>query len=246
MVYKNFVIVSLPRTGTTMLCIALNKLSGFNVYGEILVNKSNHMVIKKHPQEAIEEFRQKNKPKNFYSFLSKKYNFTDNEYPLKKIINSDINDYLNSIYAEEGNVGFKLLHPHIERLPYVISYIKNNDIKVIHLYRENGLKQIISALTNIYMHEYNGKKKMELNEKVIDKLPEKLKINEEKDKRISELFSKSKNYIKMSYEDMTYDNNAEMINVSKISDILEIPSKIKSYTKKYGPKEIKDRIVNII
>jgi len=242
---KNFVIVSLPRTGTTMLCIALDYLEGFNVYGEILVHKANHMVIKKHPQKAIEKLRQKNKPKNLYSFLSKKYNFKGNEYPLKDVKKKDIYEYLDDIYSENGIVGFKLLYPHFDRLPYVISYIKDRNLAVIHLYREDGLKQIISALTNVHMHKYDGKKKMELNDLTISKFKKDLKDNYIKNEKIKDLFSSMKNYLSMSYEDMTNDDHTDLVNVSKINNFFNIPPFIKSYTKKYGPKEIKDRISNL-
>jgi len=238
----NFVIVSLPRTGTTMLCIALNNLDGFNVYGEILTNKMNHMIIKTHPQKSIEDFRQKNRPKNLYNFLSKKYNFTGTEYPLKNITKKDIYEYLDGIYEEDGIVGFKLLHPHIKRLPQVVNYINDRKIKVVHLYREDREKQIISAYTNQFMHKHDGKKKMELGENQIKQIDQKIINNKNKDKEIESLFSNS---IKLSYEDMTNDVNAEIINTKNISNFLNIPDKIKSYTKKYGPSEIKDRVKNL-
>ena len=241
---KNFVIVSLPRTGTTMLCIALDRLKGFNVYGEILVNRAFHMVIKTHPQEAIEALRQKNQPKNLYQFLSKRYNFTDKEFPLRRITNGDIDDYLDGIFSEAGNVGFKLLYPHMDRTPHVISYIRNRDLRIVHLYREDHLKQVISAFTNQHMHKHDGKKKMVLSDAEIKAIPNMIKDIQDKDKRLQDLFSGHNRYAKISYEDMTSDSDSDVINTGSISSLLDIPKVISSYTKKYGPTDIKDRIEN--
>ena len=61
--------------------------------------------------------------------------------------NKLIYDFLSELYSENHNaeaVGFKVNYSQINRYSAMISWVKQNDVKIIHLVRNNLLKRLVS------------------------------------------------------------------------------------------------------
>ncbi len=78
-------------------------------------------------------------------------------------------DFLNNFYCSSGTfeaVGFKLMYSHTSFIPYkfpmVLSYVKENNIAVIHLTRQNILKTYISRLNAQKTRIYHSKEQVKV------------------------------------------------------------------------------------
>lgn len=218
----NFVIISLPRCGTSMLVNAMNSLDNFNVYGELFASTGKDREIKfKHPQKIQEKMVRRRISEGFVRH---------------KAHNKTYKTYLDHIYSQGKNVGFKLLYPHVKKYPKLIDEINNRDIYKILMYRNNELKRIISGATN--------KKKLPI--KIIPKnIVNGIYQNRKMDKQLRNWFENGK-YIRISYEELTQDKNVAEIDMSKIWDFfgIDMLKKIKSPLKKYTSTKIRDNIEN--
>ena len=221
-----FVLVGLPRTGTTMFLITLNTLKEFDVYGEIMA--SDFKSFDPHPQKAIEDFRIKTRNNSFGMSGKGKEEFLD-------II------YLRS--ERNKHVGFKFLYPHIiKNMELIEGYINCSKKKLttIHLKRKNPVKRVISQSLNKYHHYGIGNNNV--NAEYILKTIEKFKKTDE---IIGKWFNR-KRYVDMYYEDLTSDTDANEIDFSKMFDYMGIDLNpiVKVPTKKYGPNKLIDRVGN--
>lgn len=184
---KKFVLISLPRSGSSMIINTLNSLENFNVYGEVFARFTKDTVID-HPQDIQIKMIERNKNN---SFDLSNYN--------------NIEDYLDNLYNSERITGFKLLYPHIKRFSGVVDYIKTNNIYTILLSRRNKVKQFISARTNkksedkIYVNPHD--------------FIERVKLFEKNEKILGELFKPDR---RVYYEDITNGEDIKSFNLSHL------------------------------
>ena len=216
----NFVIISLPRTGSSMLVTTLNSIPGFNVYGELLA-KGNWQGEKPHPQEVMRKMIGRYRSEGFISSSYK----SRTEY-LKRFFSDIKGDFK----------GFKLLFPHItENDTNLINYI-NTNFKKIFLHRENMLKVVISGMTNKIDHKI-----------VVDpaKVVQEVRLRIRQQGKLFNWF-KDENTIEVCYEKLTKDLNAASLDLSRELEFLgykgikiwEVP------IYKYGSNKLEDRITN--
>lgn len=228
---KRFVIVAMPRAGTSMLTLALKDIKNVNMHGEIFVASRNHSGSG-HPQKVMRDLIDTDEGNNLWSYMSEKHNREDRD--LTKLVRvEDISYFLEKRLCNGKYAGFKLLHTHLSRIPLVKDYIKYNDMYVIHLHRENVLKQVISG-------EIKADPKID-----VSKIPGKINKIHKGNKELTKWF-KGKRYVKISYEELTNDKNSDTIDIRKISRLLGIrgDSMVKVPLEKYGPSGIKERVTN--
>ncbi len=231
-----FVILTLPRTGSTLLSKSLNK----------------------HPEIFCDDeifhfsFRDYFSPNQFrflkLRFLPKKINYIIN-YPATYLrLNGFLNKYFTNKHGENFKArGFKLMHYQTFYMPGLIDYLKKNDVKIILLLRENIFRNALSDMraraTGVY-HNQNE------NEEVISALP-KLKVDTtalkskmehivEQNKKLEEI-AQEMNYIKIRYEDFADWNNT----MNKIFDFLNVAHyDVSAGAKKLNPDKAEDMIAN--
>ncbi len=136
--------------------------------------------------------------------------------------NKLIYKFLSELYAENYNAeaaGFKVNYSQIKRHSVIISWIKQNNPKIIHLIRNNLLKRLVShkiANARNLVHSTQPVEPIKVN---ID--PQILGNNfrrcQKRFDKYRELFSKILNvpFFEMSYESMLDDHQTEMKEVLK-------------------------------
>lgn len=233
-----FIIVGLPKTGKTMLCDCLDSLNGFFVYDEIFASRMGVNKIPDHPLKLINDMRKRKERNSFVKWYQKTYNnnLTD---ILRIANNSDVDEFLDYTFVKNENVGFKLHHHHIQDFPYILDYIKKNNIKVIHTDREDKVKQAIAIIGNRNRITFTKKKitvKPEAVKKCIDDL----------NWRTEELNKWFPNALKITYEQMTNDQHITELDVTVVRDYLKVdmPDVIKVRTVKNTFSELKDNVTN--
>src|SRR5215203_4022012 len=141
-----FIIFTLPRTGSTLLSKSLNK----------------------HPEIFCEDeifhfsFRDYFSPRQFgfwkFRFAPKKINYIIN-YPRTWLTLRNFLDkfYTNAVDEHFKARGFKVMYYQTFYTPGLISYLKNNNVKLILLLRENIFRNALSDLrarsTGIYHYQ---------------------------------------------------------------------------------------------
>lgn len=209
-----FVIISQPRSGTSMLVNTLNSVNGINVYGELFTNIHN-IGTTPHPQKIQRDMIKRIIDNSFQSY------------------NKTVDEFLTEIYKKGENVGFKLLYPHIkgEIGRDIINFINKNNILKIVLYRKNKFKQYISAQTN------KKEGKIVVNPSFVVKRSNELLGEEGTFHRI---FCNGR-YIKKSYESLTQSKDLKEVDLSWIDEkigVVPVP------LRKYRPNKISDNISN--
>lgn len=124
---KKFVILSYRRSGSTMLYTLLNSHPHIRCHGELFLMR-------------------KPKEDNFYNFclnssLNKKLIYYS---PFRGYL---IRQFLSFIFIKQGEekaVGFKLMYKQAKIFPSILQWIKKNNVKIIHLHRQNILKIFLS------------------------------------------------------------------------------------------------------
>lgn len=234
-----FIVVGLPKTGKTMICDSLNSLDNFTVYDEIFLSHLGKGNMPDHPLEFMNEIRKRNRKNCFVLWYQKKYN--TNIRDIKKLATkNDIDEYLDDIFSRNKHVGFKLHHHHIEIFPYIIEYIKDRNIKIIHTDRENKVKQAIAILGNRNRITFTNKK-IEVN-------PESIKRSiEDINYRNSDLHKWFDGIsLNITYEQLTNDQHITELDTTIIKNYLnvDIPHFIKVRTVKNTFSELKDNVIN--
>lgn len=229
---KKLVIIAQPRTGSSMLVNALNARNDFNFYGELFARVKNMNYIE-HPQDVQDQMI-KRFIRNSYDLSGKKSvsDFLDYIYKIRKYKKFE---YAGNFY----HIGFKLLSPHLKRKfgQEIIDYVNCNDIYKILLYRENKIKQVLSARTN----KVSGK--IHIDDPAFFITRVKYLINEEK--QLMETFEKGR-YVKVSYEKLTNENDAEFVDLKFLWGMLGYiwDSRVPVPLRKYRPKRVQDNISN--
>jgi hypothetical protein len=130
------------------------------------------------------------------------------------------------LYAENHNaeaVGFKVNYSQINRYPAIIPWIKQNDIKIIHLIRMNLLKRLVShkiSTTRNLCHSTQTVEpiKVHIDPKIlIDDFRRRQKRFAKYKMRFTDVLDLP--YIEVSYESLVSDFDSEIRKVLKFLEI---------------------------
>lgn len=121
-----FVVLSTQRSGSTFLATSLSSHPRIHCYEEIFLCTN-------HDPETYLTYRTASLNRRLAHLFQRK---------------QLIDEYLLDLYTANEHsgdaVGFKLMYPQIRQLPEIVAWIKEHNIKVIHLIRQNTLKVIVS------------------------------------------------------------------------------------------------------
>ena len=137
-----FLIITQPRSGSAWFMSCLN--SHPRIYCPrlpTLFSKYNVSPIKGFKPR----FLQVDNPRSpYYKYRSRSFKRQiAHRFNRKKLIH----DFLSELYVEHHNaqaVGYKVNYSQINRYSEITSWIKHNDVKIIHLMRTNLLKRLVS------------------------------------------------------------------------------------------------------
>ncbi len=193
---KKFVIIGIQRTGTTVIRRALNSHADIECYPELF--KMRHFRTK--PSKHRLAYHRLMLSTN----LNLIRHFFDREKLVKKTLD---NIYLTS---SDGNIGFKLMCNQAKMFPTIVSYIKNNNIKIIHIVRKNLLKTFVSRKLAV-KRGYNSRVPIEQTKIAINTnglISALKKIQAENDFWESK-FSNNDDILRLTYE--SYLENSKMV-----------------------------------
>lgn len=164
--------------------------------------------------------------------------------------NKIIHDFLSALYAENHNakaVGFKMNYSQIRKYAATISWVKQNDVKIIQLIRNNLLKRLVShkiANTRDLRHSTQSVEPIKVHidpEVLIDDF-----------RRSQKRFAKYRKYfrdtlgvpyLEIAYESLFADFDSEIREVLKFLEIDRILP-LTSELVKMNPDSLKDIIEN--
>lgn len=190
---KKFVIVSSPRSGTRMLSSMLNSIEGINCWNEIL---RPDVIIKPqmigHPSNKIFDNCNKDE-KTIIDII-----FNENNH--QSIANGFVAHFWNGL--EDTSLKYELTD-NLNPWPFLV---KDKDIYIIHLQRQNKFRRFISHVVanNNEWHWLKGNNKPKLNKVWIDKevAISNIKQANIKQQAINDIFCDHKVY-NLFYEDLS-------------------------------------------
>lgn len=230
----SFAVIGYQRTGTIMLTTALNSHPQILCEGVLRSNEAKAGVDNEH--------------NNIFKIVKKKYNEKKKE---KEFISNLLKGKdLSTVKIWGYNTKYTILN---------INDYKNmlKNIQIIHILRNNLFENSLSVVTNASKERFNVpahdfddievKKEFVLSDSDIHKIIKRGKIITNSLKRWKNIFKSHRNYIELSYEDLTSGNNISKL-PEQHSDILcdflgvdILPLSVKIY--KTGTKVI-NRIKN--
>lgn len=186
-----FIILSTQRSGSAFLVTSLTSHPRIHCYREIFLATN--------PQ-----------PESYRTYRTQSLQHrVAHVFQGKRLIDS----YLTQLYCPEGQgdaVGFKFMYSQAETLPEVVTWLRNHQVKVIHLIRTNILKKIVSNQTAKVRKIYHSTEPVEAI---------KIRINTKKLKRtltyvthqieIYRVVFKDNPYLELTYESFVANRDRE-------------------------------------
>lgn len=130
-----FVVVGTQRTGTTLIRTSLASHPRIRCEGEVFLTGSRK--TKPYPGEL-----------GFNAYLSQSFHRKLGHYLWR---GRTVRQYLDNLYSLSGYdaIGFKVMYSQVRfwRYPMVIPFIKEHQVRVIHVVRDNALKTLVSRVT---------------------------------------------------------------------------------------------------
>lgn len=168
-----------------------------------------------------------------------------------------IHEFLSAWYAKHQNhqaVGFKVNYSQISRYPATIAWVKQNDVRTIHLVRKNLLKRHVSNKIAITRNVHHSKAPLKPIKIYIDP-----KILIEDFRRRQKRFDKYRKrfmgfpFLEISYESLAADQDKETRRILKFLEIDQLmplttdlvkvnPDSLENIIENYG--EVKQTLMN--
>ncbi len=230
---KKFVIITLPRSGSTVLVKTLDKHPQIFCAGELF-----YFPGKIYHTECQFPFWRIKVLGNKINYL---INFPNVIMQLRRFMN---NFYIQQNPAYQA-VGFKMMYQHILYMPGIMSYLKKNKVKVILLTRKNLLRNVLSDMkareTGIYHNEpgtdKNTSKKLHVSLQLLSE-----KMNEVS-RWAKKLESVSAGMATLEIDYADFENWEEM--TGKVFNFLDVlGEKIQPATERLNPPALENMIDN--
>lgn len=230
---KKFVIITLPRSGSTVLVKTLDRHPQVFCAGELFYFPGNIY----HTECQFPFWRIK--------VLSNKINYLINFPNVILRLRRFMNNFYNQEKPGYKAVGFKMMYQHILYMPGIMDYLKKNNIKVILLTRKNIIRNVLSDMkareSGVYHKEpgddKNVNKKLHVN---LQLLSEKINETGRWSKKL-EAVSAGMETLQIDYSD--FANWDEM--TGRVFDFLEVSREIiQPATEKLNPPALENMIDN--
>ena len=212
-----FLIITQPRSGSSFFTSCLNSHPQILCPRGSLFTKRNLSPIKGFKPDFLTVDRKKSP---YYKYRSSSFK---RQIAHRFRRNKLIHEFLSAWYARHQNseaVGCKVNYSQISRYPATISWVKQNDVKVIHLVRNNLLKRHVSNKIAITRDQHHSHKPLKPIKVYIDPkiLLQDFRRRQNRFERYRELF-RGFPFLEVSYESMVADQNTETGRVLKFLGI---------------------------
>ena len=220
--YSKFIILNEIRSGSNLLKTLLNSHKNAFCFSEIFSPYCSNVF-------------------NGAFKNTEKLNLIRDKYPIKFLENMVFSGYKSDINA----VGIKIIYNHFVEFELIKNYLKENNIKIIHLRRKNLLKAFLSLKkankSGIWFSEGKLKENKSIDFIRLD-YEDCLKFFEETSKKIKYFDDFYKNKINIFYEDLIKNREFEL---KKIQVFLGLEvQKLEANLVKQETKSISDSILN--
>jgi len=219
-----FVILSTQRSGSAFMVTSLTSHPDIHCYREVFLPTNPK-------PETYRTYRLQSLPRKMAHLFQRK---------------QLIDNYLTSLYADDQvkALGFKFMYSQAEKLPDVVTWLKDHEVRVIHLIRVNTLKKIVSGETAKTRKLYHSTKPVEAI---------KVRINTRKLKRTLAYVShqietyrtafKDNPYLELTYESFVANREQE---TQRLLEFLHIEPQISLTTDlvKINPDSLETLIEN--
>ena len=208
-----FLIITQPRSGSSFLTSCLNSHPQIHCPRGSLFTKRNLSPIKGFKPGFLTVDRKKSP---YYKYRSSSFK---RQFAHRFRRNKLIHEFLSAWYAryqESEAVGFKVNYSQISKYPATISWVKQNDVKIIHLVRKNLLKRHVSNKIAVTRDVHHSKEALKPIKVFIDPkiLLEDFRRRQNRFERYRKLF-RDFPFLEVSYESMVADQNTETGKVLK-------------------------------
>ena len=236
-----FLIITQPRSGSSFFTSCLNSHPQIHCSRGSLFTKHNLSPIKGFKPGFLTVDRKKSP---YYKYRSGSFK---RQFAHRFRRNKLVHEFLSAWYARHQDseaVGFKVNYSQISRYPATISWVKQNDVKIIHLVRTNLLKRHVSNKIAVTRDVHHSNKPLEPIKIYIESkiLVEDFRRRQNRFERYRTLF-KDFPFLEVSYESMVADQNKE---TSKVLEFLGLNQLIPLTTDlvKVNPDSLEEIIEN--
>jgi len=233
-----YVLVGTQRSGTTLLRTMLDSHPEILCLGETFyINK--YLIYERNARQNTnaqlmgmirrESFTQW-KEHSYKTYLSKSI-----RRQLMHVLMSSrtIDQYLDKLYATEGYdaIGYKVMMNQMRKFPNILPYIKNNDVRVIHILRKNVFSILLSALTmkaRGYSHSPIGGTVVKINIPT-NNLENRLYSIQQEGEQLIELFKHDSPYMMITYEEFIRNKDqyaSDMLNFLGVDSDVALSSEL--------------------
>ncbi len=208
---KKFVVVGTQRTGTTLIRTTLNSHPQVTCTGEVFkvpgwyVDRVSRRIIRR---TAFQD------PSSYSAWTEKSLLRRLGHYAWRA---RNTREYLDQFYSDQSSEakGFKVMYNQTQRFPAVIPYIRDHQISVIHVVRENFLKTLVSRIVAEQRNLYHARQGSDAPRKAIkvtvpaDRLIGELQRIKLHTNRWQELFGDTPHYLRVVYESFSRNKEKE-------------------------------------
>ncbi len=201
MSHTKFIIAGLQRTGTTLIRDTLGKHADVHTFGEVFLFSKGKIIKRKDGLKVPNNYRKyiEASPKRRLNHILRK--------------NNSVKNYLHELYSKPGYqaLGFKLMLSQLKQFPMLKDILTEEDIRVIHVTRENVLNTFLSRkLVRARKMHHTTKKvplvKVKLNTRTLISRLDKIQQDNQEWKDILV----NNQYIHTTYESFTQDKANEL------------------------------------
>jgi LPS sulfotransferase NodH len=162
----------------------------------------------------------------------------------EQLIYDCIDDYLRALPDDARAIGFKLSYNHVEKYPEIAAWVKERDVRIIHLIRSNVLKTALSLETAKKRKLHHATQKVPLVKVHLN--PRKLVRNLRRRTRLIEKYRSlfaDKPYLEVSYESFVASQDAETRRILQFLDV-DGSMSLETDLVKLNPDSVRDIIEN--
>lgn len=164
----------------------------------------------------------------------------------KQLVYDCLNDYLHTLPSDSKVIGLKVSYNHIGKYPAIVAWIKEHNVRIIHLIRNNILKTIISLETAQKRRQFHSTQKVKPVQVCLR--PGKLKRNLARRERLIKQYRAmftDQPYLEVSYEAFVADRKAELQRVLQFFEVeVDRSVSLEADLVKLNPDSIEDIIEN--
>lgn len=202
-----FVVVGIQRTGTTLVGTSLNSHPGICCFGEAF-----KMLVPRGKVDVGDSGYLKSLQTSRWRKVG--------HYLWRGTL---VRRHLDELYATAGYqaVGFKFMYNQSRRFSAVVPYLKQHDVRVIHVVRDNVLKTLLSRLVATTRGLYHSDRPTEaIRVRVpIDGLLGKLQRIQTEGMYWAEVFGGHSHYMRLSYESFLSQTDVEARRMMTLLDV---------------------------